>query len=159
MKSIMFKTILVLAIVFSCSIAQANDNKAPMSCGPVASISTDYQSLSPEVKAFLDDYFHYSKIVEVEKETFNGVYEIDFSDGYKLEITESGQWTEIEAPDNATLPQALLKKLIPKKSFDYLVSKNLQNSVEEISFNFERGFKPDLDNHNDILFTKSGKLK
>ncbi|MEF9923389.1 MAG: PepSY-like domain-containing protein [Muribaculaceae bacterium] len=158
MKRILFNALLVLAVAFGfTAFAQTYGNVRAMGPGPVVSISSSYDAMPAAVKTFIKSNFHKVKVTEVNKLTMKGVNELKLSNGYKIEITDAGQWAEVEAPNNATIPHKLLKKLIPKEAYRYLLSKRIQNRVEEISFDPEKGYKLDVKGHDDIKYSKEGK--
>ena len=116
--------------------------------------------LSPEVKEFIDKYFHHSRVESFESEDGGSKFDIKLSDGYEIEIKSDGQWENIEAPAGAVMPVNLVKKFLPRKSYDYLVNRGVADKVEKLSFDFNRGFEVDVAGQgSDMNFTRTGLTK
>ena len=84
------------------------------------------------------------------------IYEIDLVSGYDLKFKENGDLMEIEAPKNSNINVAILKDILPAKTFEFIVVKKIENNIKEFSFNPAKGYKLEV-GEKDYLFDPEGK--
>lgn len=124
------------------------------------SASVKCGQLPEKAQKFLNENFKYKEIRKCEKDYPKGNYEIELRDGTDIEFAADGTWTEIDAPDNATLPEALLKKVLNKKAYNELVERGCVNMVESVERTASGGLKIDVDKvvYDELIFDINGTV-
>ena len=125
--------------------------------GPVVGISETKQALPYEIKLFLNIYFPAVPTANIQLKTLEQIYEIELNNGYELKFQSSGEWIEIEAPDEVTLPERMLSTLLPSSSYRYLKDKRALHTVENLNFDPLKGYKVELSNDKSYYFDLKGK--
>ena len=93
--------------------AGQNQPYYPTGIGPAISGSVTTGRLPAKQPIFLTPISAEGVIKEVEEEFDNGTFEVDFTDGTDIEFDSSGEWTEVDAGHSKSLPQEIVKKLLP----------------------------------------------
>ncbi|MCM1021335.1 MAG: PepSY-like domain-containing protein [Muribaculum sp.] len=116
--------------------------------------------LPQKAQKFLADNFKYKEIRKCKKDYPKGNYEVELRDGTDIEFTPAGEWQEIDAADNTTLAEALLKNILHKKAYKELVERGYINMVESVERTADGGYKVDVDKvvYDEILFDINGTL-
>lgn len=124
------------------------------------SASVKCGQLPAKAQKFLTENFKYKEIRKCEKDYPKGNYEVELRDGTDIEFAADGTWTEIEAPDNVTLPEALLKKVLNKKAYNELVQRGCVNLVESIERTASGGLKVEVDKvvYDELIFDIDGTI-
>ena len=139
--------------------AGQNQPYYPTGIGPAISGSVTTGRLPRKATDFLNANFPQSVIKEVEEEFDNGTFEVDFTDGTDIEFDSSGEWTEVDAGHSKSLPQEIVKKLLPSQAYKEIGRLSLDRCVETVKRS-GRGYKvefPGTDIH-DLFFDPSGTL-
>ena len=68
----------------------------------------------------------------VEQEFADNTYEVEFAEGTEIEFNGKGDWTEVDAPGNRTIPISIVKSLLPERAFKELLKKKQAENVETI---------------------------
>ncbi len=90
---------------------------------------------------FLNANFRRGGVIkEVEEEFDNGTFEVDFTDGTDIEFDSSGEWTEVDAGHSKSLPQEIVKKLLPSQAYKEIGRLSLDRCVETVKRS-GRGYK------------------
>lgn len=157
----------IIGVTFTISADNQSKNLAQgesqremyMGPGPVVSISESYASLPMQIKTFLTTYFPESTPSLIELKTLKEIYKIEMLNGYELVFSYSGQWLQVEAPDDSILPVSMVKALLPAPTYKYLAEKKRDNMVESIKYNSKRGFKVELkkQSSDDLYFNLLGE--
>ena len=135
---------------------EQGNNVRVMGPGPVVSIDATYESMPDAVKNFLNTYFPTAGTEKIKLKTMQGVYKIDLTNGFEVEITSEGQWLEIEAPGNAVIPQNIVQALLPAESYNTVEQSKAIDRVEELSFRPGRGYKVEIREIKDFYFDING---
>lgn len=127
--------------------------------GPAIAGTVDASTLPAKSRKFIAENFAGNVVVEIEKEFAANSYDVELSNGSDIEFNQNGEWIEIDAGSGTTLPEALVRKLLPRKAFDELKKKKMDGYVESIK-RTSKGFDVELreviiDN---FSFDTSGKL-
>ncbi len=156
MKTKVLKTlvIIIMSMTMGSGIAYAQ-------MGPVVRISETEQTIPEDIRTFVNAYFPGESMIDIDLNTMEGVYSIDLSNGYDLKFLKSGQWIEIEAPDNVLIPAELTSKLLPAESVKYLNDKGALSRIKELDFNAKFGYKVEIvkgrDRDKSYFFNNEGK--
>lgn len=124
--------------------------------GPVVSVSEMQNNLPAQINTFLGKYFPNDAVKSIELKTMEKVYEIDLMSGYDLKFNEAGDLREVDAPKGEFVNMALLKDMLPAKTYEFLVLKKVEGAVKEFSFNPSKGYKVEV-GEKDFLFDTEGK--
>lgn len=105
---------------------------------------------------FIKDHFAGQKVISItkEEEAMEGIeYEARLDNGVVVTFDKDGNWTEVDAPDNVSLPTTFIVDSI----VDYVGSEypNIGiNSIDKVN----RGFDVELTNDVDLEFDRDGKI-
>lgn len=72
------------------------------------------KDLPEEAQTFLNTYFKGIEVQSVEK-IMNGnvaVYEVNLSNGFEIVFNSEGEWQEVDAPDNLSVPMEIIPEQI-----------------------------------------------
>lgn len=106
--------------------------------------SQDYTQLPEKAKAFIEKHFKGVDVKTCEKYFAKDKYEIELANGVDLEFNSQGVLTEVDAPDDAVLPVAVVKEIMPGKAFDRLDKDGLSGMVESIELNRGKVYEVEL---------------
>lgn len=106
--------------------------------------SVESSDLPVNAKSFIKKYFDGKTIVKYEKKFWSSSYELELSDGTDLDFDSKGKCTEVSAPDHCVLSVALVRDLLPDGACKTLSDQGVLDSVEEIEFNPDKGYKVDV---------------
>lgn len=109
MKKIWVKYLLVsFALVTSIAFISCSDNT-----DEVETVIT-VKDLPVNAQTFLNTYFKGIEVTKVEKQTIDEVevYEVELENGYDIVFNSMGEWQQIEAPDNMTVPTDIIPEPI-----------------------------------------------
>lgn len=146
----MKKTILFVAAALAALTAGAQ-GKGPVprlnpGVGPVMNVNTnqtygsDLRVLPEKAQTFINTLFPDVAVAVVERDTKDQEYEVKMADGYEVLFDYSGNWLEVESPDNAMLSSEIIKKLVPENlvietlSGDAVAQGGVVDFVEEIDY-------------------------
>lgn len=151
MKKQIIKSMMLFAILASsASFVSAQ-------IGPVVSISQTQSSLPATVNSFLNSYFPGATPTDIELKTLANVYEIELNNQIELKFdSQTGQWLDIDAPENSTIPQILLADLLPGEIYNVLKRKNLVYKVNEMQYSPKYGYKIETNRGRDYYFDLNG---
>lgn len=124
-------------------VQQQIDSNPGIFLGGTASV--DFEQLPDKAIKFLTDNFSYKQVNKCEKEYPGGEFEVELRDGTEIDFTPDGTWTEIDAADNTTLSENLLKKILNHKIYNELVNRGYVNLVENLERTASGGLKIELD--------------
>ncbi len=122
--------------------------------------SLSVKQLPKEARKFLSDNFKNVEVKKCTKELPKGNYEVEMRDGTEIDFAADGSWTEVEAPDKAVLPEALLKNLLHHKAYKELVDRGWITLVEGVERTAKGGMKIDLSKiaYDEIIFDINGAV-
>lgn len=112
--------------------------------GIVISGSTSYSRLPKKAQAFIKKHFKNTDTKSCEKYYAKGSFEVELANGIDLEFNSKGELTEIDAPDNTTLPADVVKDVMPHKAFSRLEKDGFSDMVESIEFSRGKIYEVDL---------------
>lgn len=71
-------------------------------------------------------------IVSMDKEFASNSYDVKLTNGTEIEFNSKGNVMEIDAADNAVIPQEVLQAMLPAKTFNALQNDGIASNVESI---------------------------
>ena len=124
------------------------------------SASQKCSQLPEKAQKFLADNFKYKEIRKCEKDYPKGNYEIELRDGTDIDFAADGTWTDIDAADNTTLPESLLKNVLNEKAYNELVNRGCINLVESVERTASGGLKVEVDKvvFDELIFDIDGTV-
>lgn len=140
-KLLSFLAIGIVAIMaWSCS---DDDNDAPIT----------YDQLPQAAKTFITTYYPSDKIVSVDRDGKNDKteYDVRFASGHEVEFDGAGQWTDVSAPAQQSVPAGI----VPPAIQDYVTTNFPAYGINEISVE-KYGYEIELTNGLDLPFDQSG---
>lgn len=145
-KAILFSLAVLLfstVIYSSCS----DDNNEPENTIPASDLPQD-------AKNFLNQYFHSYEIIKVEKATRDNItiFEVDLQEGYEVVFNQAGDWLEVEAPENMTIPTGFIMPEI----IQYVTDNYPDYGINEINKTGE-GYNLELVTGLDLYFNMAGE--
>ncbi|WP_289856970.1 PepSY-like domain-containing protein [uncultured Muribaculum sp.] len=157
---------LALALSVSAGVAAQSQQKEqqPVDTNPGiflgGTASVGFEQLPDNAIKFITDNFAYKQINKCEKDYPEGSFEVELRDGTEIDFAPDGTWTEIDAADNTTLPETLLKKILNPKAYDELVKRGYVNLVENVERTASGGMKIELDKIviDEIIFDINGTV-
>lgn len=99
--------------------------------GPAECGSYNYNGLPVKAKSFIGRFFKNLKIMNIEKDFDSDKYDVTFGNGLEIEFNENGDVNEIESVGES-LPEAVVKELLPKQAVKTLSTESLHRNVEKI---------------------------
>ncbi len=124
----------IAAVAMSIGVPASVFRAEAQTPGIVMSGSSNYSSLPKDARYFIDKHFKGVGVSKCEQYFAKGIYEVELANGVDIEFNTKGKVMEIDAPDNALLPVALVKDLLPGKAFKRLQDAGLTARVESIEF-------------------------
>lgn len=112
--------------------------------GPAIAGSVSLKDIPAKAQKQIADLCKDVKVKSVIKDFADQEYEIRLANGVKLEYDNQGTLLEIDAPSGRALNSALVKKLLPSKSYDRLRADNLTGNVESIEFKNGRAIEVEI---------------
>lgn len=106
-KSLIFSIIVSVFTIFSFISCENENNEVEN--------TVDYSALPNVATKFLETYFGGKDNVNaIEKITVQGIdlFKVSTKDGYQLTFNSGGYWQEIDAPEGATVPMAVIPEAI-----------------------------------------------
>lgn len=129
------------------------------SIGPAVAASATLAELPRTAKDFIRHNYQSVAIVDCTKDFSPLTYEVDLADGTDIEFNRSGDWIEVDAPDNGTIPYDVVSRILPDRATRELSKKDYMTnvtSVKKIGKTYEVEFN--IDGQEDMLFSHDGKL-
>ena len=119
-------------------------------------ISAD--NLPAAAKSFLSTYFTNESVVKVEKnapgEADGTLYEVDLTNGYEVDFTEQGNWTDVSQDDDTkTIPIGF----IPEKIVQYISTNYPNAGINSIDTEINI-YEVELNNQLDLFFDLEGNF-
>lgn len=119
--------------------------------------SKDTIMLPKEAQTFLKSDFQ-SEIRDIEIEKKHGrieEYKVKLANGIKIEFDNSGEWNEIKAPLDSSVPD----KLIPQSVLNYIKSHFTDVTIQKIEKD-TKGYEMDLSNNMELKYNiHDGSIK
>lgn len=139
----MKKIALLMSIVLSLGFIQCNSE----------TYEHNVDSLPDKAKMMISNYFDSAvSLVKVEKSTFGQKeYEVILTDGTQISFNHSGEWDEIDTPNNIAVPSAIIPTNI--KSF---VAEKHSGAIIVGLDKSKKGYSVELSNGNEIEFNQDG---
>lgn len=137
----------VMAMTFGSVIASAqNQNAIPRDTNPgiVMAGTQNYSQLPDKAKHFISKHFKNVGVAKCEKFFAKGQYEVELVNGVDIEFNLKGEVTEIDAPGNTFLPVAVVKDVMPHKSYNRLEKDGLTAKVESIEFKKGKAYEVEV---------------
>lgn len=115
----------------------------------------DASILPEQAKNILNQNFKSGvSLVEIEtKGIGDKEYEVTLTDGSEITFTSSGEWTNIETPNNKAVPEGL----VPTTIANYVRQKHAGTSIVGIEKD-KKGFDVELSNNIEIKFDPAGNF-
>lgn len=144
-KSIFFAFSLIL--LSSLCLASCSDKEKEVE-NPVK-----YDDLPALGKTFLSTYFYGFEIKSIEKEIENDIiiYDIEYYGGYEVILNGDGEWLQVEAPENMTIPN---DGFIPAPILEYVKQNFSGYGINEINLTGQ-GYKVQLVTRLNLYFNQS----
>ncbi len=122
--------------------------------------SVDDVDLPAKAKDFIHKNFKFQRITECEQETPSGNYEVELGDGTELVFDHKGNWLEVDARDDQTLPARLVERLLPKKAYRELVNDGYSDSIESVWMDSDDHYNVEVDEvlFDGIIFDGNGTI-
>ncbi|MDE6555775.1 MAG: PepSY-like domain-containing protein [Duncaniella sp.] len=142
------KTILLFSALMTMLAAPAALAQLPMfytTPGIVTEASQSDSQLPSSATRFIDKHFRGIDIDKCERYFAKDRFEVELNNGIDIEFDSNGTVTEIDAPSGATLAPALIKDLVPVKTFRHLAQNNMLSQVESISYRHGKFYEVELD--------------
>ncbi len=133
-KSIM-SVVTSLAMLLGVADAVAQAPVTGGNPGIVMAGSQNYSQLPKKARSFIEKHFKNVGVRACEQYFAKGKYEVELMNGVDIEFNMKGEVIEIDAPDNNTLPSAVVKDVMHAKAYGRLEKDGLSNRVESIEFN------------------------
>ena len=112
--------------------------------GPAVAGTTSLGSLPRESCDFIDHHFHDAVVERVMQEYAEARgYEVSLADGTDIEFNAKGEWTEVDGGDGLTLPEHLLRDLLPDRARHTLEQRGVITAVETLKRS-PKGYKVEL---------------
>lgn len=114
-----------------------------------------FNKLPQAAQSFINEFFEGYTILKIDKET-NGnitVYEVYLEGGYQVNFNSAGDWLEVIAPQNQTIPDGIVPAVIQQ----YLNQNYPDYGVNEIN-RTGNGYKIELVTGLDLYFNESGEV-
>lgn len=131
--------ILLVAILAGFALTACGDDDEPASAA----------SLPQPAKTFLDTFFPKAQMMRAVKD--KDEYEVTLTNGFKIEFTHAGEWTDVDAPAGLTIPSGFY----PAEIDTYVVGMDNGQGINEISRD-SRGYEVELTNGLDLRFDLNG---
>ena len=134
MKTAM-KFLCAAAVAMMASVAMAQVPSHPIEIttpGIVVAGSYDKAKLPEEAHGFIAKYFPGTSVVKCEQYYAKGKIAVELNTGVDIDFDMKGNPVEVEAPDNATLPREVVKKMLHDTAFARLIADGYADSVESI---------------------------
>lgn len=146
MKSLLFKMVLILGVIFSMTSCDKDEERIPN------------ENLPSVSRTFVNEFFGSAKINSVikDKEGANRfVYEVKLDNGVDIKFDEAGNWLELEARND--------REALPNTSFILPAIVNYVNATyPSVGINgIDREpnvFDVELNNDLDLVFDKEGNF-
>lgn len=122
------------AVAFTVASPSVIFRAEAQSPGIVMAGSQNYSSLPKDARHFIDKHFKGVGVSSCERYYAKGRYEVELNNGIDIEFDIKGKVKEIDAPDGAMLPVALVKDVLPGKAFKRLQDAGVVSRVESIEF-------------------------
>lgn len=122
------------AVVMSIAVTTDTFRAQAQTPGIVMAGSQNYSSLPKDARHFIDKHFKGVGVSSCERYYAKGRYEVELNNGIDIEFDIKGKVKEIDAPDGAMLPVALVKDVLPGKAFKRLQDAGVVSRVESIEF-------------------------
>lgn len=133
--------------------------QVPMGVGPVVCGSVQTSNLPDKAMKFIHKHFSNATIASAQKDYAEDEYDVILSNGIKVEFTAKGDFKEIDAPGQSSLPETVVKSVVPDKTYKELTKRGLAQVVESIEYS-KKGYEVDF-NHPTIdkaNFSSSGSF-
>ncbi|MDE5650518.1 MAG: PepSY-like domain-containing protein [Duncaniella sp.] len=127
----------VMAMIFGVFASNAQTQNAiarDTNPGVVMAGSQNYSQLPGKARHFIEKHFKDVGVAKCEKFFARSEYEVELVNGIDIEFNLKGDITEIDAPGQTYLPVAVVKDVMPHKSFTRLEKDGLTSKVESIEF-------------------------
>ncbi len=141
------KVLIASAIAIACcgmynqASAQRFNNTTP---GILLSGSCDTSALPKTATDFLDKHFRGVKVKKCTHDYADATYKVKLSNGVEVEFGNDGKVVEIEAADKGRLSEAVIKEVVPSKTYKYIKSNKMIANVEGIEYSRGRVVEIDL---------------
>lgn len=150
MKRIHKFTIFIVTLLTSFSLLSCNDDtKEPEN-------QVSYEELPSAAKSFLHSYFYGYDIISVSKETVDDLilFEVNIQDGFEAEFNGDGEWLQVQAPENTSIPNINFIPEVIRQALSYSYS---GYGIQQVNKTGE-GYKIKLVTGLNIYSNMSGEL-
>lgn len=168
MKNTFFKFAVMIMIAIP-AIGHAQSSRTRMGIGPVEKIEITQQQLPRTAQTFINDLFPSVAIKSITNDLLKKEYEVDLANNYEITFDKDGNWTEIEAPDNAMFPRGLISRLITDSPVvevlksDEVYPGGIIDFIESVTYIPDYGYIVEYEvtdyTNGEISINKSGDIK
>ena len=148
MKTSSFLRTLAFSAMIIIGLGLSAQNPQYEGVGPVVCGSVQKSQLPEKAQKFVAKHFKNAEIASVQKEFSDGDYDVVLSDGTQVDFTAKGEFKDVEAAKGKSLDVAVVKSIVPGKTFKELTKRELTNKVESIE-KTRKGYSIDF-NHKKI---------
>ncbi|MCI9607862.1 MAG: hypothetical protein HFJ94_06795 [Muribaculaceae bacterium] len=127
---------------------------ASLSATMFAGTPINQSELPKAAQAFITKYFSKDQVRKVEKDNGRrGIeYEVDFTSGAEVDFTSDGNWKEVKAARDTSVPSAIVPTAIAK----YVDTNFKGQTIVEISRK-RGGYEVELSNGSELRLTEDAK--
>lgn len=119
--------------------------------GPVERTSVDLSALNSKAKKFINKYYSDVDIKKCYKEFPSQEVQVYLANGVEIEFDKHGNVVDIDAPLDWSLPEDVVRHILPRESYRKLKEQGYANVVESITHD-KYGYKIEL---NDNIFEEA----
>lgn len=112
--------------------------------GIVMAGSQNYNKIPEKARKFVDKHFKGTAVSKCEQYFAKGQYEVELANGVDIDFNRKGEVLEIDAPDNTSLAQSVVKDLLHHGAYNRLVKDGYANKVESIEFRKGRAVEVEI---------------
>lgn len=112
--------------------------------GILLSGSCDVSALPEAATAFLTKHFKGVAVKKCTHEFAEAIYKVKLVNGVEIEFGNDGKVVEIESAKRQCLSEALVKEVVPAKTYKYLKDNKVADDVESIEYSRGRVVEIDL---------------
>lgn len=149
-KTVLTSICLAMAALSTPLIGNAQNNVVPDKpvyiggVGPAVSGSASVKMIPIEGIRFIVENYPADGIVSMEKEFASNTYDVKLTDGTEIEFNAKGNVIEIDAADNADIPESVIQAVLPVKAYNKLKNDGIADNIESIEV-VKDGYKIDVD--------------
>ncbi len=144
MKKIFSLMIIGIAAILTWSCDDNDDKEAAIT----------FNQLPEAAQTFINQYYAGDVVTYIERESKNGktTYDVHLKSGTEIEFDATGEWTEVDAPSQQYVPDAI----VPDAIKQYVTTNFPAYGINEISKRTDGGYEIELTSGLELQFDKDG---